>query len=457
MGLMVGTPAGIRIALALPVAVLVVVFGLRAPRAVLVCLVVWFVALGTTRRLVSGVSAKETYGDPLLLVGTVAWTILAVVAIRRGALQSRDRLTTAVLILAGLLGVSALNPLQGGLAVGLSGALAVVVPMAAFLVGRSLVDGKLLRRLLGLVAWLGLVVAAYGLYQTFVGFPPWDERWVAEQGYTALNVNGVTRAFASFSAAADYASFLGMAVVVWVAQARGLARSSGCLAALALLGSALWYESARGTIVLTVVAVSFVVAARAGLTLGRSLLFGAAVLLALPVVIGRLAPAQFSDEAGDQLAKHQIEGLTDPFGEKSTLPLHIDLVSGGITAALDDPLGVGVGAVSIGGAKYGGANVGSAEADPANVAIAAGFPGLIAYLAVVVLGVPRLYRQAARRRDPLSLAALGMVIVTSLHWLNGGLYATGFWPWLILGWSVARTASEGPQPKEVGSPEMMNA
>ena len=35
-GLMVGTPGGVRVALALPVAVLIVVFALRAPRAVLV-------------------------------------------------------------------------------------------------------------------------------------------------------------------------------------------------------------------------------------------------------------------------------------------------------------------------------------------------------------------------------------------------------------------------------------
>lgn len=439
-GILIASPGGVRIAMAVGAGSFLVVLALRVPRSVLVALVVWFVTLGLTRRLVSGISAKEAYGDPLLMVGAVTWAFLGLVAVRLGALANRSRVTSAVLVLAALLAASAINPLQGGLAVGLSGALVVVLPMAAFLVGRAIVDDDLLKRLLLVVAWLGLVAAVYGLYQTFVGFPPWDERWVTEHGYAALNVGGVIRAFSSFSAASEYASFLGITIVVWLAYARGLARTSVGVAALGLLGTALWFESARGSIALTVVAVGLVFTARAGLTLNRSLLVGAALVIALPTVIGRLAPTQFSDAAGDRLAQHQVEGLTDPFGSSSSLPGHIDLVAAGIGNAVHDPLGVGVGAVTIAGDKYGG-TARPTEADPGNVAVAAGFPGLLAYVLVVLLAVPRLYRLAVRRRDPLSLASLGIVIVTSLQWLNGGHYATAFWPWLILGWSEARTRS----------------
>lgn len=437
VGLLVASPGGVRLVTAMAASLFLVVFAVRSPRSLLAALVVWSVALGLTRRIVSGVSPTEAYGDPILLVGAATWAVLAVIALRRGALEGRGPLARAVVALAALLGASALNPLQGGLAVGLSGALLVVVPMAAFFVGRSLIDDGMLQRLLTLVGWLGLVVAAYGLSQTFVGFPRWDERWIDEQGYGALNVGGVIRAFASFSAASEYASFLGMAIVVWVAKIRGLSRTSVGLLALALLGTALWFESARGLIVLTVIAIGSVLTARAGFTLGRSLIVGGAALLALPLIISRFVPAQFTDDTGGRLAEHQVAGLSDPFGEGSTLPLHIESVAGGIRNAISDPLGVGVGAVTISGEKYGG-TVKQTEADPGNVAVAAGVPGLLAYLAVVLLAVPRLYRQASRRRDPLSLAALGIVVVTSLQWLNGGHYATAFWPWLILGWSDAR-------------------
>lgn len=436
-GLLIASPGGVRLVAAIAALIFLGVFAVRSPRSLLAALVVWFVALGLLRRVVSGVSPKEAYGDPLLLVGAATWAVLAVIALRRGALQGSGSLTKAVVALAALLGASALNPLQGGLAVGLSGALLVVVPMAAFVVGRSLIDDGMLQRLLTLVGWLGLVVGAYGLYQTFVGFPPWDERWIDKEGYVALNVGGVIRAFASFSAASEYTSFLGMAMVVWVAKTRGLNRTSLGLLALALLGTALWFVSERRSIVLTVLAIGTVLTARAGFNLGRSLILGAAVLLALPLVIGRLAPAQFSGDAGGRLAKHQVEGLSDPFGEGSTLPLHIKTVAGGIRNAISDPLGVGVGAVTISGEKFEG-TFKPTEADPGNAAVAAGFPGLLAYLAVVLLGLPRLYRRASRMRDTLSLSALGIVVVTSLQWLNGGHYAVAFWPWLILGWSDAR-------------------
>jgi hypothetical protein len=39
-----------------------------------------------------------------------------------------------------------------------------------------------------------------------------------------------------------------------------------------------------------------------------------------------------------------------------------------------------------------------------------------------------------RRRDALSLVALGVLVVTLLEWLNGGQYAVAFFLWLTLGW-----------------------
>jgi len=437
VGLLVATPGGVRVALALALSFLLVVFALGSPRTALAALVVWFVILGLARRVISSeFGAKADFGDPLLLVGAGTWIVLASLALRRGALARPSPLTISVLVLMALLAASALNPLQGGLAVGLSGALLIVVPMTAFFVGRALVDDDLLQRLFVIVASCGLVVAVYGLWQTFVGFPSWDAQWIDEHGYVALTVGGVSRAFASFSAASEYASFLGIAVVIYVAYARGLPRSSFGLAALMLLAAALWFESGRGIIVLTVVAVVSVLTARSGLSLRSGLLLGGAVLLALPFVVSRLIPSEFSGGAGGTLAQHQVEGLADPLGEGSTLPLHIESVVGGLAIAIQEPIGIGVGSVTISGEKYGGTAI-LTEADPSNMAVAVGLPGLVSYFCVLFFALPRLYNRASRLRDPLSLAALGIVVVTLFSWLNGGHYATAFWPWLIFGWSEA--------------------
>lgn len=448
-GAMVSQPSLLRVALGAAGAFLLAMAAVRLPaRSVLGILVAWLAALGLVRRLTSGVSPKEAWGDPLLFVGAMVWVVLALAAVHQGALRGRSRLTTAVVSLGALLGVSALNPQQGGLTVGLSGALLVVVPMLAFLVGRTLLTDEAFGSLLWLVAALGLVAAVYGLVQTFSGFPAWDQAWIDNEGYTALNVGGVIRAFASFSAASEYAAFLGLAVVAWVAQGRGRLRWPLLAGALALLATALWYESSRGIIVLTVAAVGAMLAARARVPLGRALIGGVVVIAALPTVVGWLAPAQPSTDPAGQLTTHQVEGLTDPFGEDSTLPAHIELVRGGIESALSDPLGHGVGSITISGGKYGGV-VGGAEGDPGRAPFAAGLPGLTAYLAVVVLGTTRTYRLAAIRRDAVSLAALGIVVVTFLQWLNGGHYAVMFWAWLALGWVDAATSRALVHPRAV--------
>ncbi len=93
------------------------------------------------------------------------------------------------------------------------------------------------------------------------------------------------------------------------------------------------------------------------------------------------------------------------------------------------------------------------------MAVALGLPGLLAYGVILVSGLRLALSTAQRRRDVLSLAALGIVAVTVLQWLNGGLYSVAFLPWLVLGWmdrprvlaatpdpTTAAAASSGPGP-----------
>ena len=444
LGLFAADPGALRTVLAGTVAFLLIVAALRFPRSALTGLVVWLVALGLLRRLTSGVSPTAAWGDPLILVGSSTWIALTAVAVRSGALKRRSSLTNAVLLLATILGASAVNPLQGGLSVGLGGALLVVVPMSAFLIGRTLVDDRLLGRLLGLAAGLGIVCSLYGLFQTFVGLPSWDAQWVRNEGYTSLSVGGVIRPFSSFSAASDYAWFLGVSIIAWITYVHSRLRWPPVLAALALLSAAMWYASLRTVVVLSVVAIGLVLAAHCGLSLWRGALFAAAALLVFPPLVGYLAHSRFSASTSGSLAQHQAKGLADPFGADSTAGAHVGLVVNAVAGVVHDPLGIGVGATSIAGGKYGG-KVADAEADPGNVAVAGGVPGLIAYLAVVGLGIGRTYRLACRRRDPAALAALGIVMVTLLQWLSGGHYAANFWPWLLFGWVDGAGAASWPE------------
>jgi hypothetical protein len=293
------------------------------------------------------------------------------------------------------------------------------------------VDDRLLRRILLAVAGLSIAAAAYGMVQTFWRFPSWDAAWIRDYGYEALVVSGVTRPFGPFASSAEYAIFLAIGLVVWLRLRFPPALR---LAAVGLLGAGIVVASVRGVILTAVAALVATALARRRLPLVPSVALGVVVVLLVPVVVGRLAPESYGGDAADRLLAHQVQGLANPLDpEQSTFLIHVQLIEDGLRSALAEPLGIGISAVSIAGEKLGGTSR-TTEADPSNMAVALGVPGLAAYLAVLLAALVKGYRLAALRRDGLALVALAAPIVSLLQWLNGGHYAVAFLVWLLIGW-----------------------
>src|SRR5205807_2590325 len=80
-----------------------------------------------------------------------------------GVFRLRSRLGTGMIVLATVIGIGAVNPLQGSLTAGVT-SLIFFVPLAAFWVGRAL-DDELLRRGLLLYAVCAVPAAVYGIFQ----------------------------------------------------------------------------------------------------------------------------------------------------------------------------------------------------------------------------------------------------------------------------------------------------
>lgn len=441
-------PSDLRLAVVSAAIVLTVGLASTSPRLLLFGLVVWLAVLGLLRRVLDTFTPTP-HIDPLLLVGPAAIVLLAFIAAGRGAFRDRSRLATAVLALNGLTVLGAFNPLQGGISTGLAGLLFVLVPTLAFWVGRSLCSDRMIAMILKLFAILGIPAAVYGLVQTFSGFPSWDANWISRHSsdYLALKVNDVPRAFASFSSVSEYATFLGIAFVVWVGMGLPRLVSPLVLVALATLAVAILYEGVRGVVFLVVIGVALMAAARSRVPLRWGLAIAAALVVLLPFVVGHIVGSASRRTYSTPVVARQIIGLQNPTNSSaSTLNAHLDLVRQGIHSAEAEPLGVGTGAVTIAGSKFGGVNAGT-ESDPGNAAVAFGFAGLIVYLVILVEAIRRSYRFALERRGWLTSAALAVVVVTALQWLNGGQYAVAFLPWLLLGW-IDRGVMRGSEPDE---------
>jgi hypothetical protein len=149
---------------------------------------------------------------------------------------------------------------------------------------------------------------------------------------------------------------------------------------------------------------------------------------------GHLAETTATSGTTAPFVDRQLEGLANPLdAEKSSATAHYGYFVEGVGAAFTDPIGHGLGVISVAGSKFGGDEK-LTEYDPSNMAVAAGLPGLLAYVAVAFLGLRQGYRLARERPGPLSLAAFGVLVVLFTQWLNGGLYAISMLPWLALGW-----------------------
>ncbi len=83
----------------------------------------------------------------------------------------------------------------------------------------------------------------------------------------------------------------------------------------------------------------------------------------------------------------------------------------------------------------------STEVDVSNVFVSLGTFGGLAYLALVLLVLHAALRLAVERRDAVSLAALGTLVVVFGQWLNGGFWSVAPLVWLTAGFVVASTES----------------
>jgi hypothetical protein len=434
-------PSQLRVAVTVELALLAVAIGVVWPERILYGLVAWLVVLGLVRRLLTLV-VPEPANDPLLLVEPFVVGLLVLGAIRQGAFARRSALATSVAVVTAIIAVSALNPRQGGLTVGVAGLLFLLVPTLGFWIGRTICTDVVFRRVLKLVAALAVPVAVYGLVQTFAGFPHWDERWLlsVEQGYQALNVGAAVRPFSTLPSSAEYAYVVAVGLAIFIAFGLRAPRLPVTAAAVALLGTALVLESSRLVVFLAAASLIAMGVGRLRIGAPAAALIVLVGFFAVSAVVGKVVSDTAGTGSTGALLTHQVQGLSNPFDtSSSTFFIHLSLVTEGLHSAIAYPAGLGAGAVSLASGKFGGAGRQS-EADPSNLALAAGLPGLLTYLVLATLAFVRTYALARTRRDSLSLAALAIVTIVFLEWFNGGQYGIALLLWITLGW-IDRTWS----------------
>ena len=432
-------PAYWRLALAVALAANLLIIAARWPRAAAFVTLLFLPFLALVRRLLIEDAGWTRY-DPLLLVAPA----VAIFLVARLFLLDRRELapngiSKLVVALLALVLLQSFNPMLGSLTAGAGGFMFLGVPLLWFFIGREFADPRLVLVLLYCVVGIAVAIGAYGLWQTDVAMPPWDAAWVDLNGYQALSVYGVTRAFGTFSSAAEYAIFLGVAVAISVAM---LVHRRGVFAlAVPFLAVPLFLAGGRAVVVLVVLAALVAV----GLRTRNTRLALAIVVVGL--VAAAVAVRSYAPEAGDPSSSstnpfvaRQVSGLTNPLDpEQSTLLTHIDLVIGGLEQGILHPFGQGTAATNIAADRFGiGSSTKGTEVDVSNAFVSLGLVGGLLFLALVVATLRHTVTSYLRRPDPVMLAVIVFLVVTAGQWLNGGYYALAPLTWFLVGWATTR-------------------
>ncbi len=410
--------------------------------------------------------------DPIHLL-TPLLTLIALatlVHLRGHRLLFKSSLARLVSLLGAIYFIQIFNPRQGGLLVGLSGALFMLVPLAWFYFGQEAKPG-LIALTLRLVVVMGLISSLHGLYQMAFGFPSFEQYWIEHtEFYDSIAIGQVKRALATFSSAEEWSRYTQIGAII----AFGLGAATSAVAErarwwlCAATLSAMTVLTGHRTSIFGLLFGLVVLALLSTKALGRGL--GRAVLLLLPLILAAvLATPPTEDDlleaeqATAAVLTHVAKGTLRPTREGSWQERLATWSYLATEVVPSHPLGLGLGAASLGSARFSEDRaIPPVEGYIFAIAITCGLPAALLFCWILgkacCLAIWRL-RSAESAHDQSWLIVAALMPVFILNNLFGNtftLYSVAPLGWLLIGW-ISAASGEQPSCCSRGAGERMKS
>lgn len=424
-----------RFAIAITVSLLLIAFSVVNIRIAIVGTLVYLVFMGDIRRMLIP-SVGWSGEDPLLLIGPMFAIIVFAYAWSSRSVEVNTPLAGWILGLMGIMMLQMLNPRQGGLIVGVAGALFYLIPLAWYWIGRTYATPAFVKQLLFyVVVPLACLSAVFGLYQTFYGFLPYQELWLDIAGSPAfLGSEGIEKPMSFFASPTEYDNFVlsGLAILLAVLFQR---RQYGVLLLIIPLFVAVFLGGSRGPVakfIVTAAGLWAVIGSTKVTWVVRGLL---ALVLGVAGLSWSLSSVEIegANERVEFRFERQRRGLTGATNENSSAQNHIGMMISGFKQGITNPIGLGLGATTKASGKYGSSVGGSTEVDSSDVFRSTGLAGGVFYLIILYLIIRSAFQYWTRTRSLLALAMAGVLAINFFLWLRGGQYAISPLVWFLIG------------------------
>lgn len=424
-----------RFAIAVTVSLLLIALSVFNIRVSILGAFIYFVFMGDIRRMLIP-SMGWSGEDPLLIIGPIFAMVVFGYAWSAKKITIDTPLAGWMSALMAVMALQMFNPRQGGLIVGVAGALFFIVPLLWYWIGRTYATPEFVSQMLFyVVVPLGGLATAFGLYQTFYGFLPYQELWAdIAAGPGLLGSEGIEKPISFFASPTEHDNFILSAVAVLIAAVIHR-RQYGLLVFIIPMVVTIILGGSRGPVAKLLVTTAGLWAV-IGTNLTTWIVRGAVALLVGVIGISWTLSSVEVDGANKRIKyrlQRQEDGLAEgnALGGNSTLN-HVNMIYHGVKKGITQPLGMGLGYTTKAAAKYGGGG-GSTEGDASDVFLSTGIVGGVLYLTILFLVIRSAFRYWVRTRSLLALCLAGVLSVNFLLWLNGGQYAVCPLLWFLIG------------------------
>ena len=411
--------------------------------------------------------------DPIHIITPVVTLLAFAMLLQRRRLEifRETPLAGLVSILGLIYFLEIFNPLQGGLTVGFSGALFMLVPVVWFYFGQT-IKPSFVETAFKVIVVLGLITSLYGVYQLAFGFPSYEQYWIDNtEFYNSISVGNVKRALATFSSAEEWGRYIEIGALIAFGLAAGAAnyfRRAGWFLAGATLTVMLLLTGQRtamfglilGSVVLLLLGARTwrAVAGRVLLVLAPALLV--AVLVKAPTNDDMLSHDE-NDRAGSVLS-HTARGTLRPTEEGSLQERFKNWTWFATDLIPYRPLGIGLGGTSLGAWRYNSAmDLPPIDSYFISTVVACGLPTALLFMWILIRAT-RMSWRAFRRAGPgsqdervwrIAATLMPVLILNSLFGNTFTLYSVAPIGWLLIGWISAEQLRKVATVSEVRSQE----
>lgn len=369
------------------------------------------------------------------------------------------------------------NPLQGGLSVGFSGALFMLVPVAWFYFGQT-IKTSFVETAFKVIVVLGIITSLYGVYQLAFGFPSYEQYWIDNtEFYNSISVGNIKRALATYSSAEEWGRYIEIGAIIafgFAAAGVNRIRRAGWFLAAATLTVMLLLTGQRTAmfgLILGCVMLLLLGArtwrdafARVLLVLAPALLV---VFLVKPPTDDDMLSHGENDRAGAVIS-HTARGTLRPTEEGSLQ----ERVKNWTWFATDlipyRPLGIGLGGTSLGAWRWNSEmDLPPIDSYFISTVVTCGLPTALLFMWILAKA-SRMSWRAFRKAEPGSSEArvwriaatlMPVLILNSLFGNTFTLYSVAPIGWLLIGWisaeylrkaAVAPPEAQEPNAVQVG-------